>query len=134
MTAAAKVHAAALGKSAGVPLTLLPEARRIVVGRDAGLELGILGVEARSALDELAFGLRVLRIRQAAFDRTDGLASFVIVETDALRAQLGVDHVDLVALADGFIRALWLAGAAVDAVVGDVRRHVFSNTIRARFL
>ena len=67
--------------------------------------------------------LDVVRIWQAALDRTDRLASLVIVETDALGAELGIDDVDLLTLADGFVRTLRLASAAVDAVCGDVGRH-----------
>ena len=59
---------------------------------------------------------RMLGIGQAALDRAHGLAGLVVVEADALGAELGVDHVDLVALADRLVRALGLARAAVDAI------------------
>ena len=51
------------------------------------------------------------------------MAGLVIVETDALGAQLGIDDVNLVAFADGFVWTLGLASAAVDAVCGDKSRH-----------
>ena len=72
--------------------------------------------------EELLF-LPMIRVRKAALDRADGLTRFVIIEPDAFGAELGVDDVDLVTLADGLVRALGLASAAVDAVGGNVRRH-----------
>ena len=61
--------------------------RKLVVG-DALLQLVVLGVEAHGALEEDLFVLGVARVRQAALDRAHGLASFLVVETDALGAQL----------------------------------------------
>src|SRR5581483_11596659 len=71
--------------------------------------------------------------------RTDRRAGLVVVEPDALGALLGHDVEDLVrdrgplrpveripldaALVDRRVRALGLAGAAVDALVGDHRGH-----------
>jgi hypothetical protein len=101
----------------------LAEARRIVVHVCALLELFIVGMEIERALDERLLVLDVIRIRQTALDGTHRLASLVVVEADALRAELGIDDVDLLALADGLVRTLGLASAAVDAVCGDVGRH-----------
>src|SRR5439155_12672640 len=74
-------------------------------------------------------------------------ARLLVVEADALGALLGDDVEDVVgdrrmhrpvgrlpldpALVDGGVRALRLAGAAVDALAGDDRRHPSSNTIPA---
>jgi hypothetical protein len=80
-------------------------------------------VETQRALDQHGLALGVLGVGQAALDGADGLAGLVVVEADALGAELRVDHVDLVALGDGFVRALGLASAAVDAVGRDVGRH-----------
>ena len=80
-------------------------------------------MQAHRAGEELILGLDVLGVGQAALDRAHSLTSFVIVEPDALGAEVRIDDVDFVALADGLVRALRLAGTAVDAVVGDVRRH-----------
>src|SRR6185503_600723 len=65
-----------------------------------------------------------------ALDRTHGLAGFVIVEADALGAELRIDHIDVFALADRLVGALGLAGAAVDALFGDVSRHFLSDCAR----
>src|SRR5579864_6380093 len=94
----------------------LPETRRKGVARRALLELLVLGVEANRALEEHQLVFAVVRVRQAALHRTDGLTCLVIVEADTFRAELRVDDVDLVALTDGLVRALGLAGAAIDAV------------------
>ena len=64
--------------------------------------------------------LAMVRIGNAALDRAYRLAGLVVVEPDALGAELGVDDVNLVTLADGFVGALGLAGPAVDAVGRDV--------------
>src|SRR5690606_41982152 len=58
------------------------------------------------------------------FDRTHGLASLVLVEPDALGAQIGIDHIDLFALGDGLVGALGLASATVDALFGDMGGHL----------
>src|SRR5688572_953385 len=71
---------------------LLTEPRRIVVRIRPLLQLRIVGVELDGAGDEHVFRLRDLRIGKAALDGANGLASFVIVEADALGAELGVDH------------------------------------------
>ena len=80
-------------------------------------------MEIEGALDEHLLVLHVVRIREATLDRTHRLAGLVIIEPDALGAELGIDDVDLLTLADRLVRALRLASAAVDAVCGDVGRH-----------
>src|SRR5258708_5986170 len=85
-----------------------------------------------------AFRLRALWIRDAAVDRTDNRASFLIEEADALGALFRNniedvvgqrrmhDAVELVfdaALIDGGIGTLRLTGAAVDTFTGDDRCH-----------
>src|SRR5581483_8982935 len=109
---------------------------RAVSGAEARREVGpklLLGMDLTGAGDEHAFGLRDVRIGHAAVDRTDRRAGLVVVEPDALGALLGHDVEDLVrdrgplrpveripldaALVDRRVRALGLAGAAVDALV-----------------
>ncbi len=75
------------------------------------------------SLDQKRFVLANLRIGQAALDGANRLTRFVVVEADAFRAQLRIDHVDLVAFADCLVGALRLASAAVDAVFGNVGSH-----------
>ena len=75
------------------------------------------------AFEQNLFGLAIVRIGQAALDGADRLARLVVVESDALGTKLGIDHVDVFAFGDGFVRALGLAGSAVDAVGCDVGRH-----------
>src|SRR5262249_53066222 len=87
------------------------------------LEIRVVGVELQRASDEDLLALYDLRVREAAFDGAYSLAGFVVIEADAFGAEIRVDHVDFVALADGLVRALGLARATVDAIFGDVSRH-----------
>src|SRR5437870_13213927 len=96
-------------------------------------------MERPGALEEQRLALGPLGVGQAAADRADIGARFMVVEADALGALLGDDVEDVVgyrrmhravgrlpldpALVDGGIRALGLAGAAVDALAGDHCRH-----------
>lgn len=95
---------------------LLAKSRRVVVDARTLLQLFIVWMEAKGALDQHGLLLDVLRIRQAALDRADGLAGLMVVKANALRTELRIDHVDLVAFADRFVRALGLACSAVDAI------------------
>ena len=117
---------------------VLPEARRRVV---ADRELGVQ--HARTIEQDLV-GLRDVGVRHAAIDGTDGGARLLVVEADALGALLRDDVEDVVrqrrmhravrrlpldaALVDGGVRALGLAGPAVDAFTGDHRRHRGSSS------
>src|SRR3954471_4515102 len=75
-----------------------------------------------------------VRIGDAAVDGTDGRAGFLLVEADALGTEDRVDDEDVLTLADGAVRALWLASAAVDAFLGDHRCHVRQSLqLRLRF-
>ena len=76
------------------------------------------------ALQKKLLALGKLWIRKTTLDRTHSLTSLVIEETNALGAEVRVDHIDVVALADGLVRALGLACTAVDAIAGDVGRHM----------
>src|SRR5262245_6211599 len=87
---------------------------------------------------ELLLALRIVGIRHAAVDRADRRALLLVEKPDALRALLGDNVIDVLleggmalpvvlprgpALVDRRVRALGLAGAAVDALCGDHRRH-----------
>src|SRR3954463_2964539 len=91
-------------------------AGREVVRLHAALELVVVRVEADGPREEDRFDLEVLGIGQAAFDRTHRLTRLMIVEPDTLGAEVRIDDVDPVAFGDGVVRALGLAGSAVDAV------------------
>src|SRR5436305_384992 len=71
------------------------------------------------AREQIAFGFEVVRIRDAAVHRADGGAGFLVVEADALGAELRVDDEDVLALADGLVGTLRLTSPAVDAFFGD---------------
>src|SRR5437879_256837 len=101
-------HAAASAKRR-IPFALLAETRRVDVLARALLKLRVVRVQAHGAVDEELLFFGVLRVRQTALDRAHRLTRLVIVEADALGAELGIDHVDFVALADRFVRALGLA-------------------------
>lgn len=73
--------------------------------------------------EEIGFRFGPLRVGQTAFDRADSLACLVVVEAHALGAEVRVDDVDVIALANGFVRALGFASAAVDAFFGDMGGH-----------
>ena len=83
----------------------------------------MIGVDGLRAFKEDVFGLEVARIGDAAVDGADRGARLFVVEPDALGAQVGIDDVDVLALADGFVRALRLARAAVDALFRDRGAH-----------
>src|SRR5260370_12857216 len=91
----------------------------------------LLGVELLGGLEQDLFRFRDVRIGDAAVDRTDGRAGFLVVETDALGAEQRIDDEDVLALRDGLVGALRLAGAAVDALFGDHRRHRVSLITRS---
>jgi hypothetical protein len=73
--------------------------------------------------DEEALLLGVVGVRDAAVNRADGSALLGVVESDALGAELGIDDVDVVLLADRLVGTLGLAGAAADAFLGNHRGH-----------
>jgi hypothetical protein len=85
-------------------------------------------MELLSAFEEGALRLHVVRIRDAAIHGADGGAGLFVMEADALGAEGRIDDEDVLALADGLVRAFGLAGAAIDAFLGDDRRHVFSGS------
>jgi len=63
------------------------------------------------ATEQRFLGLGIVGIGDAAFDRADGLARLVVVEADALGAKVGIDYVNIIAFADGLVRAFRLASA-----------------------
>src|SRR5437867_3519310 len=88
--------------------------------------------------EELLLALGIIRIRDAAVDGTHGGALLLVEKADALRALLRDDVINVLlkggltlavrlprraALVDRRVRALGLAGAAVDALGRDRRRH-----------
>src|SRR6266542_2364470 len=122
---AARAHGAfGDGWSAGLRRLAEPRQAR---GQLAERREALVGVDRGEARVELLLRLAVGRIRDAAVDRAHRGAGLLVMEAHALRAELGVDDVDVFALADGAVRALGLAGAAVDAFLGDRRRHRSSS-------
>src|SRR5438105_11016539 len=75
------------------------------------------------ASEEVRLHLRIVRIHDTAVHRTDGGAGFLVVEAYAFGAEGRIDDVDVLTLRDGLIRTLGLACPAVDALLGDDRRH-----------
>src|SRR5262245_6954946 len=88
--------------------------------------------------DQLLLALRIVRVGHAAVDGAHGGALLLIEEADAFRALAGDDEIHILrergvrlplvivlraAFVDGGVRALRLAGPAVDACLGDHRRH-----------
>src|SRR4029453_7297298 len=112
--------------------SLLPEARW-----EIRLER-LLGMNHPSLGNQLVLGFGIVRVGHAAVNRADGRALLLVEEADALGALLGNDVVDVLgecrlalaavlplgaALVDRGIRALGLARATVDALLGDHRGH-----------
>ena len=65
-------------------------------------------------------------VNQDAVHRANLLTLRLIVVSDALCAEVGVDFVNFLALRDGIIGAFGFAYVAVDALVGNKERHFFS--------
>jgi hypothetical protein len=82
-----------------------------------------LASDALIFFHQLLLGLLVIGVLEDAVDRAhlDTLGSLVVA--DALGTEIGVDDIDLVALADGAVGAFGLAHVTVDAFVSDVKRH-----------
>src|SRR5262245_42634287 len=95
--------------------------------------------------DELLLALRIVWVRNATVHGTDGGTLLLVEEPDTFGALLRHDVVDVLAqggvglavilphaatLVDGRVRALRLAGAAVDALLGDHRGHGRGNLQR----
>ena len=110
-------------------ILLFAEAGREIVRGRLRLENLIIRMETNRALEQHRLRFKMPRVRKAAFDGTYCLAGLVIVKPHTLGAKLGIDHIDLVAFADGFVRALWLARATVDAIGSDVGRHIGLDAI-----
>ena len=65
----------------------------------------------------------VVRVRLRRFHGAYLIALLRIVETHTLGALVWVNHIELVSLRDGLIRALGFAGTAGDAFFGDDECH-----------
>src|SRR4051812_16489832 len=107
-----------------------PAEPRQVRGQGGDRRKLLLRMELLSAFEEGALRLHVVRIRDAAIHGADGGAGLFVMEADALGAEGRIDDEDVLALADGLVRAFGLAGAAIDAFLGDDRGHVFSGLPR----
>lgn len=68
---------------------------------------------------QLFFGFYYIRVKRDAINRTHFLALRRVEMADTFRAKIWVNHINLFALRNGTIRALWLANIAVDALVGN---------------
>jgi hypothetical protein len=79
---------------------------------------------------EDVFDLDVVGILGDAVHRADLHALRFVVVTDALRALVGVDDVDLFALGNGLVRAFRFAHVAVDAFVGNNQGHSFPLSVK----
>jgi hypothetical protein len=86
-------------------------------------------MEVKSTFQKCGLLFLASRIGEATLHGAHRLARLVVIKPDALRAELRVDDVDIIPLADGFVRALGLASAAVDAVGRDMRGHGASATL-----
>jgi len=102
---------------------LFAKSRWVVVA--CGLSLEICGVrmQLQRPSDENGLLLRTVGIREATFDRTYCLASLVVVEANALGAELWVDNVQVVTFRDRLVWAFGFTSSAIDAVLRYIGRH-----------
>jgi len=82
-----------------------------------------IGMDLLGSFIEHAFRFAELGVRHATEDGAHGLAGLVIVEPDAFGTEVRIDDVEVVAFGDGLVGAFWFTRPAIDAFVGDVRRH-----------
>src|SRR6476646_87280 len=80
-------------------------------------------LQAHQFCEQVGFALRMYRIRVDAFNRADDDALRFVVMTDALRAARRVDDIDRLALRNRLVGADRFADIAVDANLGDTKRH-----------
>jgi hypothetical protein len=80
-------------------------------------------VQSARAGDQHLFGLDIVRIGHAHIDRANRSARFVVMKSNAFGAQLWIDHVNRITLADCVIWAFRLARAAINAIAGNHRCH-----------
>ena len=76
------------------PVPSFTESRRKGPARDPFLQLLVVRMEADRTLEQQLLLLSMARIGDAALDGADRLASLVVVETDALGAELRVNDVE----------------------------------------
>jgi hypothetical protein len=73
---------------------------------------------------ELFFSLDTVRVGNATLvDGADGGTLRFVMEPDALGAEIRIDDVDRVSLADGIVRTLRKTGPTGNTVVGNQNRH-----------
>ena len=75
---------------------------------------------------QFIMGFRVFFVNQDAINRTNLLTLRLIVVSDALRTEAGVDFVNFLTLRDCIIRAFRFAHVAVNALICNKERHFFS--------
>jgi len=80
-------------------------------------------VQSAGTGDQHLFGLDIIRIGHAHIDRANRSARFVIMKPDAFGAELWIDHVNRITLADCVIWAFGLTCAAINAIAGNHRCH-----------
>jgi hypothetical protein len=79
---------------------------------------------------QLLLGLDVVGVNGNAIYRTDldTLRGFIVA--DAFGAKIGVDFIDLVALVDRAVRTFRFTDIAVDALIGNHKRHDSSLLVK----
>ncbi len=87
------------------------------------LEHRVVGMKLKGSGQQIRLGFHSTGIGQAALHWAHCLACLLIVEPHALGAEFGIDDVRVIPLGNGLVGAFGLAGAAADAVVGDMDGH-----------
>jgi len=124
----ARRHASSLVLQA-LRLKLLDRVDGVGVAEAAGLSVQLskicISVQGLSASKEGRFSFAIVFIGYTGLGGANLLTSLIAIEADTLGAEVGIDDVVLISLADRLIGALRLTGSTVDAIVGDDGGHVF---------
>lgn len=87
----------------------------------------LLPREPEELVVQLVLGFRVIGIDNDAINGAHHLTLGLVMVTNALRAFVEVDHVDLLPLRNGLIGALGLTNVAVDAIFRNQQSHFVSS-------
>ncbi|MCY1416861.1 hypothetical protein D9M71_323780 [compost metagenome] len=110
------LHGAREQKQRGEQRAAIGAANRAAHGSGLAGELQVL-------LHQLILAFDIGFVEGNAVDGADLLTLRLVVVADAFRAQVGIDHIDFLALGNRTVGALGFADVAVDAVVGDLEGH-----------
>jgi len=74
-------------------------------------------------VQQLGFGFHMIRVPNDAVNRANADTGLMVVKTDTLGAEIGINLVHLGAHGDGLVRTLRLTHVTVDALGRNQQRH-----------